>query len=115
MELVVTFKQSDSAQSNFTYTTSECRLKLCKNDAEPINTPMIKFCELLMEYFNNIKFPLSLRGNVREANAKFFIKLCQSKRHIDIDRFYVRNNNSNLLVEDIYAKELQEHTHQPTL
>lgn len=101
MELVITFKPSESTKSNFTYTTSECRLKLCKKDTDPINTPMVEFCESLMNHFENIKYPLSLRGAVVETDKRFYIKLQQSKRHIDIDKFFAYNKDNTLVVEDV--------------
>jgi hypothetical protein len=101
MELVISFKSSDSTQSNFTYTTSECRLKLCEKDANPINTAMIKFCESIVEYLEDVKYPLSLRGSVVERGNSFFIKLQQSKRHIDIDKFMITCDKENIFIKEL--------------
>jgi GMP synthase PP-ATPase subunit len=111
MELVITFKQSESTESNFTYTKSECRLKLCKKHSNPINTELVNFCETIMNYLTNIQYPYSLRSIVQEVNSKFYVKLCKSSNHKDEVKFLIAGTANNLCIEDVdNAKKSEIHT-----
>ena len=118
MELIITFKPSESTESNFTYTTSECRLKLCQKDANPINTDMVEFCEAAMNHLEKLNYPISLRGQVKKLGGKFNMQLAQSIHHGNknkVAQLNVCGDKSNLNVEAIDAERFQKYTHQSAI
>jgi len=118
MELIITFKPSESTESNFTYTTSECRLKLCQKDANPINTDMVEFCEVVMNYLDELKYSISLRGQVKKLGSEFKMQLSQSVHHGNKNKVAQLNmygDKSKLKVEVIDAEKFQKYTHQSTI
>ena len=115
MELVITFKNSESILSNFTYTMSECRLKLCQRDANPIDNALLEFCESVMNFLAEIQYPISLRSAIKKIGDEFYVQLAQSihhgKKHEDTVKFIISGVTSKLRIEETNAVQLQEHAH----